>query len=456
MLRRHERPGPRYTSYPPATFFSDNFSEDELVEQIRSSNLELLPKPLSIYLHLPFCANPCFYCGCNRLITRDTARADRYLETLSREIEAISTLYDRDREVKQVHLGGGTPNFMSPEQLVSLLRSLGRYFWLSIAGDRDFSIELDPRNCSAGDIDRLAMGGFNRASIGVQDFNPAVQKAINRTQSVEETLSVIRACRSAGLRSVNVDLIYGLPKQTLTGFRRTIETLLAETPDRFAVYGYAHMPHMFKAQRQIADIDLPDGEARLELQTMAAELLRDAGYQYIGLDHFARPEDDLSRALASGRLQRNFMGYTTHAECDLVGLGVSAISQVNGCYSQNHRDVRSWEIAIDSGRLPVWRGTVLNFDDELRRKVIQSLMCHGHIDMAGIEEQHGIRFDEYFAQDLARLHPLAADGLVRIDKRRITVTSHGRYLLRIIAACFDHYQNAPLQTGPQQTYSQAV
>lgn len=439
LLRRYDRPGPRYTSYPTAPQFGPAFADAEFVEVARQSNSDPIPRQLSLYVHVPFCFSPCFYCGCNRVITRDETRAGLYLSRLVREISLVSPLFDRDRDVAQLHLGGGTPSFLGITHLQELVDSLGRNFHFSSAPDRDFSIELDPRCVNAGDVRALAAMGFNRASLGVQDFDPAVQVAVNRVQSVEETQAVVDACRESGFRSINIDLIYGLPLQTREGFGRTLDTVIAMRPDRLAVYSYAHMPHMFKPQKQINADDLPSAEDKLGLLQLAIEKLSVAGYRYIGMDHFALPEDELSLAQEHGSLHRNFMGYTTHAETDLIGFGVSAISHVGNSYSQSSRDLPSWEAAVESGRRPVWRGMVMDRDDVLRADLIQQLMCQGVIDIRALEHRHGISFNDYFRDDLERLAPLAQDGLVDVSAQRIVATDRGRLLLRIVASCFDRY-----------------
>ena len=443
LLRRYDRPGPRSTSYPTAPQFHAGFGEKELREVAAASNGDPIPRRLSLYVHVPFCESPCFYCGCNRIITRDKARGDAYLARLYREIALSAQLFDRDREVIQLHFGGGTPNFLTPAQLGEVVETLRSQFRFSDAADRDISIELDPRFVDADDIAALGRIGFNRASFGVQDFDPAVQEAVNRIQSVDETRAVIDACRGNGFRSVNVDLIYGLPSQTTEGFARTLDTVAQMRPDRVAVYGYAHMPHLFKPQKQLDASLLPSGETKLALLQLAIEKLVAAGYVYIGMDHFALPDDELALAQARGGLHRNFMGYTTHADSDLVGLGVSAISHIGDSFSQNPRDLPSWQAALDEGRLPVFRGMRLNEDDQLRADLIQQLMCQGEIPVAALERRYSIDFAGYFASALERLAPLAEDGLVRIEAQRITVTSHGRLLLRNIAMCFDHYLDQP-------------
>ena len=456
LLRRYDRPGPRYTSYPSAPRFHPEFTETDLRRHAARSNGEPIPRDLSLYVHVPFCFSPCFYCGCNRIITRDASRGAPYVERLLREAELASGLFDRDREVAQVHFGGGTPNFLDAPTLRRLLDGLARHFRFSAGNERDFSIELDPRTVREGDIAAYADMGFNRASFGVQDFDPTVQLAINREQSVTQTLTALQECRAAGFRSVNVDLIYGLPRQSVDGFLRTLDIVADARPDRVAVYGYAHLPRMFKAQRQIADTDLPDAAARLDLLQAAIERLTAAGYVYIGLDHFALPDDELSRALEAGTLQRNFMGYTTHAACDLIGLGVSAISHVGDSFSQNHRDITAWELAVDHGRLPLHRGLTLDDDDVIRAAAIQELMCTGAIDCAALSMRHDIDFDEYFADALDQLASLAADGLVELGAKRLVATSRGRLMLRIIAMCFDRYLPALPAAATTPRHSRAL
>jgi oxygen-independent coproporphyrinogen-3 oxidase len=456
LLRRYDRPGPRYTSYPTAPQFGNAFKAAAMRAQIERSNEDPIPRDLSLYLHIPYCTSPCFYCGCNRIITRDKSKGESYLLRLLREIGLTAPLFDRDRDVVQLHLGGGTPNFLTPAQLGTLMDSLGRQFHFTSRRDRDFSIELDPRFVTPEDIADLAELGFNRASLGVQDFDPAVQQAVNRIQSVEQTLAIIDACRDEGMRSVNVDLIYGLPKQTLKGFGKTLDTVIAAAPERLAIYGYAHLPELFRAQRQIEAADLPTPEGKLALLQLAIDKLGAAGYLYIGMDHFARPEDELARAQAQGTLHRNFMGYTTHARTDLLGMGVSAISRVGDSYWQNYRDIVGWEAAVDAGHRPVWRGLTLSDDDLLREDVIQQLMCHGAVDVAQTEARHQIHFADYFQADLARLNPLQTDGLVEVTPKCIQTTSRGRLLLRIIAMCFDAFLHRPASVSEPARYSRAI
>jgi oxygen-independent coproporphyrinogen-3 oxidase len=439
LLRRYEGPGPRYTSYPTAVSFAAGFGQPQLEQHIQHSNAAPAPRQLSLYVHVPYCFSPCFYCGCNRVITRDVAKGATYLRLLEREIAALGALFDRNREVVQLHLGGGTPNFLRPAELAQLMACIEQYFRFGPPPQRDISIELDPRFLGSGDIAAYAQLGFNRASLGVQDFDPAVQLAVNRIQSVEQTLEVLAECRAHGFRSVNIDLIYGLPKQTAAGFARTLDTVLNARPERLAIYGYAHLPAMFKAQRQIVASELPAAVDKLALLQLAIDKLTGAGYAYIGMDHFALPEDDLCRAQAAGTLQRNFMGYTTHARCDLLGMGMSAISHIGDSFSQNPRELHGWQSALEAGRLPVWRGRTLDDDDVVRADVIQQLMCQGRIDISSVERGHGIEFDSYFAAAVERLQPLIGDGVVRVGASEIIATARGRLLLRVIAMCFDRY-----------------
>lgn len=449
LLRRYDVPGPRYTSYPTARQFTPEFGEAEYRRHAELSRARSAATPLSIYVHIPFCESPCFYCGCNRLITRDRAAADRYIASLSREAALAAPLFDERREARQLHLGGGTPNFLRGDQVSRLIEDLRRRFHLTEAADRDYSIELDPRFLTKDFFATLADLGFNRASLGVQDFDPDVQRAVNRIQSVAQTLDAIEQCRSRGFRSINVDLLYGLPRQTVAGFRRTLRAVIDARPDRLAIYGYAHLPQLFKAQRRIDAGDLPDGETRIALLRLAIEELGAAGYRHIGLDHFALPSDDLALAQARGDLHRNFMGYTTHAGLDLLGLGASSISHVGDSFSQNHRDLKHWEAALAAGRLPIWRGVALSFDDVVRADVIQRIMCRGEVDLRDVERQYGIAFAQYFAEELAKLVPLADDGLVTVDGARVRATARGRLLLRLIAMAFDRYLTDPSGNVPR-------
>ncbi|HET6430621.1 oxygen-independent coproporphyrinogen III oxidase [Dyella sp.] len=453
LIARYDVNGPRYTSYPTAPHFRADFGEAALRTAIRHSNEEPIPRPLSLYVHVPFCMSPCFYCGCNRVITREVGKADRYLERLVREIELIAPLFDRDRPVRQLHFGGGTPNFLDLPRMRDLMESLAQHFSFVRDSQREYGIEIDPRFADAAYVRGLAELGFNRISVGIQDFDPAVQRKVNRVQSVAETAEVLHAAREAGFVSASVDLIYGLPGQTLAGFDRTLTEVIALAPDRVAVYGYAHLPGMFKAQQQIDAAELPDPQTRLALFGRALERLGAARYAYIGMDHFAHVDDELARARRGGTLQRNFQGYSTHGDCDIVGLGVSAIGRIGDSYSQNARDLTGYYAALDAGRLPVARGLTLSEDDVICRAAIGELMCHGALDMAAFGTRHRLVFEDYFAQAVERLQALAADGLVTIERRTIRVTSRGRLLLRIIAMCFDAYLD---DAASPARYSRAI
>lgn len=437
MVARYDVAGPRYTSYPAAPHFTTHFGEAEFRAVARASNEDPIPRRLSIYVHVPFCFSPCFYCGCARIITRDRGKADGYLSRLHREIELVAPLFDRDRTVVQLHLGGGTPNFLDDRQMAELLETLGQNFSLTRSTEREFGIELDPRDAGPDYVRMLGKLGFNRLSVGIQDFDPQVQAAVNRIQSVEQTRAVLDAAREHGFRSTSVDLIYGLPKQTLSSFAKTLEQVIALKPDRIAAYGYAHLPERFKAQRQIDAAELPDATTRLALLGLTIQMLTSAGYCYIGMDHFALPSDELSQAQGHGTLHRNFQGYSTHAACDLIGLGMSAIGRVGNSFSQNAKDLVGYYAALDAGRQPVVRGMTLDEDDVIRADVLQRLMCNGAIDIGAFETRHRIDFAVYFASDIARLRALVADGLVLLSPQRIAVTARGRLLLRVIAMCFD-------------------
>ena len=437
LIARYDVAGPRYTSYPAAPHFHAGFGQSDLDAAIRASNEDLIPRRLSVYVHVPFCLSPCFYCGCTRVITRDTSKADTYLQRLYREIELVAPKFDRDRVLTQLHFGGGTPNFLDERRMSELLDVLATHFSFDRSSEREFGIEIDPRTCNPDYVRMLARHGFNRISVGIQDFDPEVQRAVNRIQSVEQTRAVLDTARECGFRSTSVDLIYGLPKQNPMTFAQTLEQVIALAPDRIACYAYAHLPERFKAQRQMIAADLPDPATRLSLLGLSVEKLGAAGYRYIGMDHFALPEDDLARAQDAGTLQRNFQGYSTHGDCDLIGLGMSSISHIGATFSQNARDLPTYYAALDEGRLPVVRGLTLDDDDFIRADAIQELMCHGTLEIAAFEARHEIDFAMYFDNELERLHDLQRDGLIEVSDERLRVTARGRFLLRIIAMCFD-------------------
>jgi oxygen-independent coproporphyrinogen III oxidase len=454
LIKRYDGRGPRYTSYPTAVQFHDGFGEEDYKRLALASNSDNPEaQPLSIYVHVPFCHSLCYYCGCHKIITRHQSSADPYVEHLVEEMRLQGQLFDPRRRVDQLHFGGGTPTFLDEGQFGKVMDGLFRNFGLHHGEQREYSIEIDPRSVDKDTIPRLAEMGFNRLSLGIQDFDPSVQAAVNRLQDEEWTLFLIRQAREHGFRSVSVDLIYGLPKQTAESFTHTLESVVRAKPDRIAAYSYAHLPQMFRAQRLIREEDLPSGAEKLALLTRTVEFLTTRGYEYIGMDHFALPEDDLVKSLYNGTLHRNFQGYSTHAELDLVGLGVSAIGKVGNSYSQSIKLRHDYYDAIDAGHLPVLRGVELNSDDILRREVIHALMCGGVADMRKIEARHGIVFGDYFARELEAMVPLEQDGLVQLDADTIRVTPRGRFLLRSIAMPFDAYLAARLA---EQRFSKVI
>ena len=436
LIRRYDTAGPRYTSYPTAVAFGD-FSADDYRYQAILSNEDLIPLPLSLYFHIPFCDTVCFYCACNKVVTKNHAKAEKYLDYLFREIDMQAVLYDRDRKVEQLHWGGGTPTFLSHDQIRALMDKTRQSFSLYDNDEGDYSIEIDPRSVSTETIRVLRECGFNRFSLGVQDVNEAVQRAVNRIQPISQTLEVIDACRTAGAKSISVDLIYGLPLQTRESFLETLETIVEWSPDRISVFNYAHMPHLFKPQRRINADHLPGSDEKLKILQLSVEHLMAAGYEYIGMDHFAKPTDELAQAQHNGSLHRNFQGYTTHADCDLIAMGVSAISNVADCYSQNHRHLDDYYAALDAGYLPVVRGITLDDDDLLRRFIIQQLTCQFELDMMLVENFYNVDFADYFARELGMLQPMEQDGLLTIENRRLQVTPRGRFLIRNICMVFD-------------------
>ncbi len=442
LMRRYDREGPRYTSYPTAVQFHEAVGLDAYASAAATSTGALQRAPLSVYVHVPFCHSPCFYCGCNKIITRKPERADAYLERLYTEIELRGRYFDRSREVEQLHFGGGTPTFLADDRLARLMEALDKNFRLQRTPGRDYSIEIDPRTVGPDTLRTLAGLGFNRLSLGVQDYDPEVQRAVNRRQPVELVTAVLDNARALGFGSINFDLIYGLPRQTPATFRTTLAMVIAQRPDRLAVYGYAHMPQLFKAQRQIVAADLPDASTRLSLLQMAVQMLTEAGYVYIGMDHFALPSDALALAQRNGTMQRSFQGYTTHASRDLVSLGVSAIGQIGLLYMQNHKTMAQYAERLDQGRLPLHRGVLMSDEDVLRRDVIQQIMCNGTVDFAATERRFNVVFADYFGAELARLAALERDGLVARGERRVALTPRGRLLMRTVAMVFDAYKNA--------------
>jgi len=442
LLQRFDVPGPRYTSYPTADRFVEAFTAADHAQTLaqRHAGTIMPAMPLSLYVHIPFCESVCYYCACNKIITKHHNRATSYLRYLSREIDLYSAQLGPGQTVTQLHLGGGTPTFLSDDELKELMAMLRRSFTLAPGGE--YSIEIDPRTVDAARLRALAGLGFNRLSFGVQDFDPDVQKAVHRIQPFEQVSELMGQAREVGFDSINVDLIYGLPRQTPESFARTLEQVVQLLPDRIALYAYAHLPERFKPQRRIITADLPGAAAKLAMLAQSLTAFMAAGYVYIGMDHFALPNDALAVAKRQGRLHRNFQGYSTQPDCDLVGLGVSAIGRIGATYSQNAKTMEEYCDPLDQGRLPVARGLALNRDDLARRAVIMALMCQGEVIFESIEQAWLLDFRSYFAAELAQLQEHVDAGLVLLDESGIQVTAQGWFLVRAVAMVFDRYLQA--------------
>jgi len=446
LIERYGGEGPRYTSYPTAVQFSPDFGADDYLAAIAESNRLPIPAELSLYVHVPFCANPCFYCGCNRVITRSVTAGDRFLESLELELDLIAPQVDSDRLARQIHLGGGTPTFLDHDQLRHLTELLRSHF--DVAPDAEMGLEIDPRTIDPTGIRLLRELGFNRLSIGIQDLEPDVQKAVNRVHDTAMVSSVFGAARAVGFESISVDLIYGLPLQTTTGFARTIETIVQLRPDRVSLFNYAHLPHLFKAQRQIDESQLPAPATKLAIFRNSLNRLLDAGYEFIGMDHFALPGDSLVKARLDGSMVRNFQGYSTHGGLDLISFGPSAISQVGDCFAQNERKLDDWAVALIEKRLPIIRGLARTTDDRLRAEIIDRIMCTGKLVFHDLEKLFQLQFRRYFAPELATLEKLADDGLINWTQEGFEVTPQGLLFLRAIARHFDaHLTPAGTSTG---------
>ncbi len=451
LVKKYDRPGPRYTSYPTAPQFRDGFSSADYSQLLIESRQDALP--LSLYVHVPFCERRCFFCGCNVIISRNRDRARAYLPWVEKEMAKVSELLDgRERDTIQLHWGGGTPTFLPPAEMAELMAMIRRHFRLT--DDCELGVEVDPRMCTEEQLDALAAGGVNRLSMGVQDIDPTVQRAVNRVQPVEETWRILDGAHRRGIDSVNVDLIYGLPHQTPESFGRTVNEVIRMSPDRIAVFNFAYLPEMFAHQKTIDPAALPDPETKLTLLENTANQLTSAGYAFIGMDHFAKPEDPLTRALEDGTLTRNFQGYSTCGRTDLVAFGVSSIGHVAGGFAQNVKGLDDYQAALDEDRLPVFRGLFPTPEDRLRRAVIMGIMSHFRLDKGAIERHFGVDFDEHFADALEALEPLAADGLVEMDDRGLRVTPFGRLLVRNVAMCFDGYLGKP--AAAKARYSRTV
>lgn len=440
LIQKYNYSGPRYTSYPTALEFSEHFGEAEFLQAVA----RYPERPLSLYIHIPFCHKLCYFCGCNKIVTRQTHKADQYLDALEQEIAHRAPFF-KNRKVSQMHWGGGTPTYLSQAQISRLMGLLHAHF--DFNDDAELSIEVDPREIELDVLDKLREEGFTRLSMGVQDFNKEVQRLVNREQDEEFIFALIHRARELGFTSTNIDLIYGLPKQTPESFAFTLKRVAELSPDRLSVFNYAHLPSLFAAQRKIKDADLPGAQQKLDILQETISSLTIAGYQFIGMDHFARPTDELAVAQREGKLHRNFQGYTTQGDSDLLGMGVSAISMIGDCYAQNQKELKTYYQQVDERGEGLWRGLALTRDDCIRRDVIKLLICNFQLKFADVETLWEINFAEYFAEDLKLLASLAKDGLVDVDDRRIQVTGKGRLLIRNICMCFDIYlrQKARLQ-----------
>lgn len=450
LIKKYDKSGPRYTSYPTAIQFTEGFTEKDYLQQVKLSNER--NTPLSLYFHIPFCDTICYYCGCNKIVTKNRNHAQPYLDAVYKELELQGELFKATRIVNQLHWGGGTPTFISHEQMTELMQQTRRHFTLLDDDSGEYSIELDPREVNAGSINLLRKLGFNRISLGVQDFNPEVQQAVNRIQSFKETRDVIVAARKNQFHSISLDLIYGLPLQTAQSFNETVDKVLDLEPDRLSVFNYAHLPEMFKTQRQINSEDLPSAEEKLEILQNVTNKLIDAGYEFIGMDHFAKPTDELAIAQKERKLYRNFQGYSTNSDCDLVALGITSIGKIADSYSQNIKTIKEYTAVVDSGKLPLYRGVTLTHDDILRREVINQLICHFELNFKKIESEFKINFSNYFADELEQINEMQKDSLLELTAERILVLPEGKMLIRNICMVFDIY----LKKNKTQRFSKTI
>jgi oxygen-independent coproporphyrinogen-3 oxidase len=453
LIRRYDQTGPRYTSYPTAAQFHEGISETDYRKWAQNSNEDPIPRPLSLYFHIPFCDTVCFYCACTKVVTKNHERATTYLDYLCREIAMQGELFDADRMVEQLHWGGGTPTFLDNDQIRKLMESTAQHFSLRRDDSGEYSIEIDPRSVDREKLHVLREEGFNRISLGVQDVNPDVQKAVNRLQSEQQTRSVAEQARELGFKSINMDLMYGLPFQSVASFEQTLNAVIDMDPDRIAVYNYAHLPQRFKPQRRIDEANLPSADEKLALLQHTIEHLTGAGYVYIGMDHFAKPDDQLAIAQEKGTLQRNFQGYSTHVECDLISMGMSAIGHVCDNYSQNVRELERYYELLDAGKLPLDRGIELEPDDLLRRDVITRLICDFTLDIKALEQKWDFNFHSHFADELQDLKKMQTHGLLLLDDAAVRVLPAGRLLVRNICMVFDRYLR---KGGDQSRFSKVI
>lgn len=453
LINRYDCSGPRYTSYPTAVQFSPAYGEADYREWVGESNNDPIPSSLSLYLHIPFCDTICYYCGCSKIVTKDKTKSAAYIDLLKKEIEIQGALFAKDRPVVQIHWGGGTPTFLDDDVIKDIFDTLKQNFNVPEGDAGEFGIEVDPRTVDRERIAKLRAIGFNRISFGVQDFDPDVQKAVNREHTTEQIIESINAARNSNFQSINIDLMYGLPMQTLESYEKTIQTTIDASPDRIAVYNYAHMPDLFKPQRRIDEDELPLPQEKLKILQMTIDKLQQAGYVYIGMDHFAKKTDDLVKAQKEGTLHRNFQGYSTHADCDIVAMGITAISRIGDNYSQNVRTIEEYEARLEENEVPVFRGIELESDDVLRREVINQIMCNNKLDIKRLEQKWGIDFKAYFESAMAQIREMANDGLLELHDDYITVTPSGRLLARSVSMEFDRYLQ---ERKKEQRYSRVI
>lgn len=451
LIQRYDHAGPRYTSYPTAKQFHTDVQDSDYKMWVDASNEDPIPAALSLYLHIPFCDTICYYCGCSKIVTKDKTKAPPYIDLLKKEIALQGERFTDDRTVCQIHWGGGTPTFLSDQQMADIMQALHQHF--KIAPDCEAGIEVDPRTVNDQRIKYLRRLGFNRISFGVQDFDTGVQLAVNRVHGTEDIMRVIESARQNQFDSINIDLMYGLPEQSIETFEQTLKHTIQANPDRIAVYNYAHMPEMFKPQRRIDEQALPEANQKLAILDLTIEKLQDAGYVYIGMDHFAKESDALVEAQKNGSLHRNFQGYSTHANCDIIAMGITAISRIGDNYSQNVRTIDEYKKRLDADRLAIFRGIELEPDDVLRREVINKLMCNYTLDIKRLEHKWQIDFLDYFNNVLPALHNMVKDGLLTYNKSRLNITTDGRLLTRSICMLFDRYL---AQDKTQTNYSKVI
>lgn len=448
LIKKYDRPGPRYTSYPPATEFTEEVTAEDYRRKLIESNER--KTPLSLYFHIPFCESGCYYCGCNIIISHRKGIEKPYLDRVYREMDMVSPLLDRERKVEQLHWGGGTPNYLEPDEIKEFMEEIRKRF--DFSDDAEVSIEIDPRYATDEQLKVIREVGFNRISMGLQDLDERVQRAINRIQPYELMESMMKKLRDLGFESINIDLIYGLPYQSRESFKKTVEKVIELGPDRIAVYSFAYVPWVKPIQKHIDPETLPSAEEKLSILEMVIEEFQDAGYVYIGMDHFAKPEDELAVAQREGKLWRNFQGYTTRKGVELIGFGATSIGMLYDSYFQNYKTLREYNLSIDEGRLPTYRGYILNEDDFIRREVIMDIMCNLGVSFKKIEDMFGIKFEDYFSEELEELRELEEDGLIRIGEGRIDILPVGRLLIRNVAMVFDVY----LKTKKELRFSKTI